>query len=400
MLVRAVVPATLLIPGMAGFFGRWLNPERRQPEADLDRPDAMRRNMGRMAEYHDGLSASEPEVRESFELGLAAMRACRWDDAIPHFKKAMAITSGVHLVALLNLTGVCNYTRGREDEALKDFEESVRLAASLHAKRGRAQALNNIGLIHRDNGDPGKALRYLEESLALARELDDQWAVAIQLGNTGNVWHDKGDLDKALELHEQALAISRDIKDRWGIASELANIGSVYLDKGDFGQALKYDEEALALARGIGYRLGVVTGLANIASIHRRKGKFDQALDCEEEALATARKAGYSLGVANDLGNIGLDLMSQQKHKEAVPRLAEALIILLATGVADGPRQAMTGLIRCEDKLGRTRVERLLQESGLDQGKITDLLDRLDQTRMKRPRSEGTGQPGPSTVEQ
>ena len=144
----------------------------------------------------------------------------------------------------------------------------------------------------------------------------------------------------------------------------------------------------------------MVTGLANIASIHRRKGKFDQALDCEEEALATARQAGYSLGVANDLGNIGLDLMSQKKHKEAVPKLAEALIILLATGVADGPRQAMTGLIRCEDRLGRTRVERLLQESGLEQGKITDLLDRLDQTRMKRPLSEGTGLPGPSTVEE
>jgi protein O-GlcNAc transferase len=57
----------------------------------------------------------------------------------------------------------------------------------LQAKRGRAQALNNIGLIHRDSGDLDRALEYLEESLALVRDLEDHWAVAIQFGNAGSV---------------------------------------------------------------------------------------------------------------------------------------------------------------------------------------------------------------------
>jgi DNA-directed RNA polymerase specialized sigma54-like protein len=83
-----------------------------------------------------------------------------------------------------------------------------------------------------------------------------------------------------------------------------------------------------------------------------------------------------------------------------VPKLAEALTILLATGVADGPRQALTGLVRCEDKLSRNRVKRLLKESGLDEGKIADLLNRIDQMRMKRPRSEANRQPGSPMVGQ
>ena len=382
---RVVVPATAAVAGTVAFVARLLGFNRRKEEAARESPDVMRCNLGRMAEYLDGLPLSEPVVREPFELGLAAMRACRWDEAVAYFKKAMTVTKGVHLVALLNLIGVCRYTQGRTDDALGHFDESARLAVGLQTKRGRSQALNNIGLIYRDNGELDRALEYMEESLALARELEDQWAVAIQLGNTGNVWHDRGDFGKALEYHEQALAISREIGDRWGVASELANLGSVYLDKGDFDRALTYDKEALATSRSVGYRLGVVKGLASIANIHRMQGRLDDALQYEGEALAIARKAGYSLGVAVDLGNIGLDLMTRNKHREAVPRLAEALTILLSIGVADGPRQALTGLVRCEDKLGRNRVGALLKQSGVDDGKIADLLDRTDQMRMKRP---------------
>jgi tetratricopeptide (TPR) repeat protein len=382
---RVIVPATAAVTSAAAFLARMLRPSKRKAVADEPRPDGLGRSLGRMAEYRNGLSMSEPAVRQPFERGLEEMGACRWDEAVAYFKKAVTVTEGVHRVALLNLIGVCRYTQGRPDEALRHFSESAHLAVGWRTKRGRAQALNNIGLIYRDSGDLDRALEYLEKSLELARELDDQWAVAIQLGNAGSVWHDRGDLDKALDYHEQALAISREIKDQWGVASDLANIGSVHLDKGDSDKALKYDEEALAASRSVGYHLGVVTGLANIANIHRKQGRLDEALQYEEEALAIARKAGYSLGVASELGNIGLDLVTRKKHEEAVPRLAEALTILLSIGVADGPRQACTGLVRCEDSIGRNRVEALLKLSGFDSGKTADLLDRVDQIRMKRP---------------
>ena len=363
-----------------------LSSDKKQSDANRVKPDVMRRDLARMAEYLDGLPASELAVRQPFELGLAAMRACRWDEAVAYFRKAMTATKGVHLVALLNLTGVCHYTKGRSDDALKDFEQSVRLSAQLHDRRGRAQAINNIGLIYRDNGELDRALECLEESLAIARELNDQWAVSIQLGNLANVWHDKGDLDRSLKYHAQALAISREIRDRWGEATELGNIGSIYRDKGEPDKALKYHERALAVSREIGYLPGVVTGLASIGILYRDKGRLDKALEYEEKVLAMAREAGYSLRVATSLGDIGLALTGNSRHKEAVPKLAEALTILLATGVADGPRQALTGLVRCEDKLGRNQVEGLLNGAGLDKGAIADLLGRIDQTRMRRPK--------------
>ena len=380
-----IVPTLSIVTGAVSFIAHILKPTARKAHGEPAGSDAMRYAIGRAAEYLDGLPASEPVVRGPFELGLAAMRACRWDDAVSYFRQAMTLTNGVHLVALLNLIGVCRYTQGRADDALSDFEESAALAERLQAKRGRAHALNNIGLIYRDRGELDRALACLEQSLAVAREFDDLWAMAIHLGNVGNIWHRKGDFDKALDCHERALAVAREIGDQWSVATELANIGGVYEDKGDLDKALKHDKQALGVARCIGYRLGVVAGLANLASVYRKQGRHDEALQHEEEALGIARRAGYVLGAAIDLGNIGLDLMSRERHAEAVPKLAEALTILLSVGVADGPRQALTGLVRCEDRLGRQRVQTQLRESGLGDGQIADLLSRVDQTRMRRP---------------
>jgi len=298
-----------------------------------------------MSEYLGGLFAAKPAVRQPFELGFAAMGACRWDQAIGHFQKAVAETKGVRRVALLNLIGVCHYTQGRPDVALKDFEESARLAEKFGDKRGKARALGNTGLIYRDNGELDRALSYLEGALAIAREARDRWAVAIHLGYTGNIHHDKGELDRALEYYGEALAITREIGDQWGVASNLSNIGSIYRDK----------------------------------------GRLDEALECDNGALAVARELGHLLGVATDLGNIGLILKDQSKHEQAVPKLAEALIALLNMGVADGPRQTLTGLAGCEDKLGRRRLVELLEDAGRDDGVIAELLERVDQMRQKRP---------------
>jgi tetratricopeptide (TPR) repeat protein len=172
------------------------------------------------------------------------------------------------------------------------------------------------------------------------------------------------------------------------VASDLASIASILRDRGSLDEALKYDREALAIARKIGHRLGVITDLRSIASIYRFKGNLGEALKYGEEALVLARKVGYRLGVATDLGNIGLILTDQHKYAQAVPKLAESLAILLAGGFADGPRQVVTGLVKCEDKLGRKRVEDLLKEAGLDDRTALDLLDRVDQMRRKKPEPE------------
>ena len=376
---------------MLGFAGAAIvgvllfSPNRRQTVPAVKKSGVVRCRPGRMAEYLGKLLESQPEIREPFELGFAAMNTSNWGDAIRHFQAAVTATNGPGLVALHNLIGVCHYTQGRLDAALKDFEESARLADQYGDKQGESRALGNIGRICHDNGDLDRALVLLDKALAISDDSKDPWATAIHLGYAGSVHHDKGELDRALQYYEASLEISRDIGDQWGVATQLASIGDIYHAQGELDKALEQHQEALAIARQTGDRWCLTSNLDSIGSIYRDKGDLDQALKYDNEALAQAREIGHQLGVATELGNVGLLLTERSEHEQAVPKLAEALTILLTIGVVDGPRQTLTGLTGCEDHLGRKRLAELLKEAGRADKAINDLFNRIDQLRMRRP---------------
>jgi len=86
------------------------------------------------------------------------------------------------------------------------------------------------------------------------------------------------------------------------------------------------------------------------------------------------------------MGNIGLALVGKRLHEKAVTYLAESLAFFTATGAANGPHQALYGLSRCDDELGRERMRELLKNAGQPEEGVNDMLDRIDQIRARRPR--------------
>jgi tetratricopeptide (TPR) repeat protein len=119
--------------------------------------------------------------------------------------------------------------------------------------------------------------------------------------------------------------------------------------------------------------------------LYRDKGELERALKSHESALALAHEIGYRLGVATELGNIGLVLVSRRMFERAAPYLAESIAFFLADGVANGIRQGLYGLSRCDDSLGRERLQGLLKAAGLAEENIADMLDRIDLLRSRRP---------------
>jgi hypothetical protein len=72
-------------------------------------------------------------------------------------------------------------------------------------------------------------------------------------------------------------------------------------------------------------------------------------------------------------------------YGRAVPYLAESLAFSLTAGATNGIRQGLYGLSKCDDSLGRERLQALLKEAGLSEESTTDTLDRVDQIRSRRP---------------
>ncbi len=350
------------------------------------RLDVIRRDLDRMAEYGGELRDAEPAVKQPFELGLAAMTACHWDTAIEHFREAWTRAGRAQLVPLLVQIGVCHYMQGCLVDALREFGESSRLAEREGDKPGRAAALANIGVIHHEYGELGSALTHLNQAMAISRESGDHRAVALCLSNIGNIQRDKGQLDDALQSHEDALAMSRQIGDEPGVVSALGNTASVRRDRGELDKALELYAEAVEKAREVGDNFGYAVELGSIGGVYRDKGDLDRALKFHEDALAGARRIGFRLGEAAELGNVGLILEKRGAHGQAIPNLVETLTILMLVGVSHGQNQALFGLSRCDDAVGRERMQELLKQAAVSDEGTADLLDRVDQIRLRRPR--------------
>ncbi len=385
LLIALVVVAAVVVAGTAFLRNRRKIPRWLSPIMVKKRLDVIARDYYRMAEHVGRFSDSEPAAWQPFEHGLASMAHYQWQQAIGHFVAAQSRAGGKQLTPFLNQTGVCLYMQGRLADALKQFDESARIAVQEDDAPGRVSALNNIGVIRHEYGELDSALKYFRAAQAVARDSDNRTAVALCLGNIGNVLREKGELGPALKSLEDGLDLSRRGGDDEGVASGLSSIGSVLRDQGEPDKALERYAEAVETARRSGYKLGATIALCNIGNLYRDKGEPERALKSHESALALAHEIGYRPGVATELGNIGLVLVGRRMYDRAVPYLAESLGFSLTAGTTNGIRQGLYGLSRCDDSLGRERLQALLKEVGLAEETVADTLDRIDQIRSRRP---------------
>ena len=386
--IFAAVIITLEVRRRRGRIPRWMRSKLAPRRIDLITLD-----FDRIADYVRGVSEGEPTAWQPFERGLTALQECRLDQALVHFETAELNAGGVQLVALRNQVGVCRHRQGNLAEALREFQQAARLAEQQKDGQGRAIALNNIGVIRHDYGELNGALKQLREALALARAAVDRPTVALCLGNVGNVLRDKGDIPAALRSQEDALAVARPIMDHEAVATCLCNIGAILRERGDPDQALERYAEAVETARKADYKLGVANGFSNIGSLYRSSGELDRALKAHESSLALFHEIHFRPGIATGLGNIGLVLVAKNMHERAAPYLAESLTFFLTAGTVRGPRQALFGLSQCDDTLGRERMLGLLQRAGLGEDTVSEMLDRVDQIRTRRPRSRSRRHP-------
>jgi tetratricopeptide (TPR) repeat protein len=221
-------------------------------------------------------------------LGVVLAREERWQDALAHFEKALAVEPS-HPRSLYG-QGACKRALGDRDGARAALERakatydlslsrpSAPAAAVDAQRRERAAVLVELALLARDEGDE-KA-----EAEALDHALDDDARSAKALAAKGDLLLRRGDAKGAVELLERARAIdARDLASLWALGRAL-----VAARRDDEGRA-KLDE----------YRKLDDERRARLTAERRRTLALKAALRAEDalaagrldEAAALARKA-------------------------------------------------------------------------------------------------------------
>lgn len=226
---------------------------------------------------------------------------------------------------ILQAIGIAYRLLNKQDEALRNYQESLATKRHLGDKRGMAASLNEIAQIQERLGQPNQALKSYEEALQLRQEIGDRKGVGDILIDLGGFYHDRGQHDQALKLLKESLLLQRELGNERNQALCLNNIGSSYFFKGQYEDAVTYFQQALQLREKSKIPEEMAETAHNLAETNANMGQYDQALAYYLRALKLYRSVGDKRGAAIESASMGTLFACQGRYGAAVNAKQEAL---------------------------------------------------------------------------
>jgi two-component system NtrC family sensor kinase len=132
---------------------------------------------------------------------------------------------------------------------------------------------------------PDTSLVFAEEAIKLAKTLHYKKGEAIAMNNAGESLRFLGDYPRALKMQFDALEIHREMKNQSGETSSLGYIGFTYIEFREYRQGLKYLQLADSLHRYHNYAVPFSSFiLSNIGNAYDLLGRPDSALSYHRQA--------------------------------------------------------------------------------------------------------------------
>lgn len=202
-------------------------------------------------------------------------------------------------------TGVINYTKGKSDDAVKNFDEAIVIYKRINYQRGLSAVYTQYGSMYNRLANYNKALEFLNLAMAIDERLKDDYALAECYKHVGVVDFSQGKLSEALDFYYKGLFIA--IKDHYDLpAAEIYNdIGAILQNIEAYSNAIEYFKKSLSVfaSRKNTHALGTV--YENIANCMLNQGDYDNAIFYLNNAYQIARiqnDPDLWSGIYNDLG--------------------------------------------------------------------------------------------------
>ncbi len=188
----------------------------------------------------------------------------------------------------------------------------------------RAIAQSHLGMILWLRGQLIDAEYWCQKAVELLENIEgDEASIAGAYSRLGLVYFARSQYGDAKVMFNQSLKIRQKLDDYWGHAYSLNNLGKVATDQGDFEQAISLLLSAQQLFANIDSNDGLMVVYANQARALLREGLIDKALPLLEKALYLANEIGKQS--AYGLSDIYL-LTAEAKIQDKEPNEAKLLI--------------------------------------------------------------------------
>jgi tetratricopeptide (TPR) repeat protein len=223
-----------------------------------------------------------------------------------------------YLSVYFNNLGYVFQNRGDVQNALDNYNKSLKLKEEVSDKSGISSTLNNIAGIYYGLGNIQKALGLFKESLKTQEEMQDSSAMAYSLNNIAFIYQNQGELPKAIEYLNKSLNVRKLIGDKKGQAVCMINLALIYLNRGDVTGALNLYSKSLQILERSGDKQALAYCINGIGIIYQDQGEYTKALDQYNKCLNMFKSINDKKGMGYALNNIGVTYQKQNKLNEAL----------------------------------------------------------------------------------
>jgi class 3 adenylate cyclase len=233
----------------------------------------------------------------------------------------IGFTKGLAL-ALKNI-GIGYYYKGKNLEAISNWQKALDLYKSMGDKRGVANMLGNIASVYYNEGDEAKSLELDLESLKISEEINDTLRIVTSLINIGTVYSNKqATYKKAIDNFSRAFELSKRVKDNYLIGTSALNIGEINFKLNKDEIALIYFKESL---RAFEEDENYSAALNWIGKIYARQKNYLLSVKTHLEAFNLSKKLDLKLDMSRSLIGLGQVYLAKGDINEAKTTFLKAL---------------------------------------------------------------------------
>lgn len=245
---------------------------------------------------------------------------------------ALQVEQGDLRPAIFNL----NRSRETYEEMLKTEGEKT----PPRGKEGLVKALHNLGIANLYLGELGEALKHFEMSREINEKVGDKRVLAENDHKIGILYAMQRDYPRAQEYFEKALATFQSLGDPTAIADVSNSLGLLLLNDGKYEEARQNFEKILGIGQAKNDLTLIATATNNLGDADERSGDDLRALERFQKSEEINQKLGSKSGIAHAQLSLSHLMLKLGRHPEALDYAKRSVARAAESNVRDTLWQA------------------------------------------------------------
>lgn len=189
---------------------------------------------------------------------------------------AERINDKLGMAYAFNSIGLIHLTQNKTEEALQDFEKSLKLAVELNNVKLQATLYLNLGISNADNKQPEIALKYLKAGIDHSKKYNLYTYTAMLLNRIAETYYFSKQFENALKNYRLVLS-NKQYESDWEYSMAYSGIARIQNDQGRTAEAIANATKALDYARKVNAKYDISSALKILHSAYERQNDYSNA---------------------------------------------------------------------------------------------------------------------------